>query len=278
MDLITGLPLTANGFDAIFTFVHRLSKSVHLCHTSATIDAAGTANLYIQNVFRLHGLSRSIFFDWDPRFTAEFFKEVFSRLGSKLKFSTANHRQTDGQRERANRVVGDFLRSFVNHRQNNWEDCLPFWEFTINDMLQESTKETPFMIVYQGRTKHSSKVANEPPSKNQRAFFFSLFAFSNHVFLHMNRKRMSLTGVILQHSNCNCDLEVAGELQRRRTVSAGPGSGHRYRDRDRQRVWTRCTRHSGSRRRSDVVQRCVAIRAATIEKKRAVFVCLGGRL
>ena len=66
---------------------------------------------------------------------------------------------------------------------------------------------------------------------------------------------MSLTGVILQHSNCNCDLEVAGdlELQRRRTGWAGLGSGHRYRDRDRHRVWTRCTRHSASRRRSDVV-------------------------
>ena len=43
MDLITGLPLTANGFDAIFTFVDRLSKSVHLCPTSVTIDAAGAA-------------------------------------------------------------------------------------------------------------------------------------------------------------------------------------------------------------------------------------------
>ena len=62
----------------------------------------------------------------------------------------------------------------------------------------------------QGRTQHSSKVANEPPSKNQPAFF-SLFAFSHHVFLQMNRKRMGLTGVLLQHSNCNCDLEVAGE-------------------------------------------------------------------
>ena len=148
MDLITGLPQTANGFDAIFTFVDRLSKSVHLCPTSATIDAAGAANLYIQNVFRLHGLSRSIVCDRDPRFTAEFFEEIFSRLGSKLKFSTANHPQTDGQSERANRVVGDILRSFVNHRQNNWDDCLPFCEFAINDMLQESTKETSFRIVY----------------------------------------------------------------------------------------------------------------------------------
>ena len=161
MDLITGLPLTANGFDAIFTFVDHLSKSVHLCPTSATIDAAGAANLYIQNVFRLHGLSRSIVCDRDPRFTAEFFKEVFSRLGSKLKFSTANHPQTDGQSERANRVVGDIWRSFVNHRQNNWDDCLPFCEFAINDMLQESTKETPFRIVYGWHPTSPADVLND---------------------------------------------------------------------------------------------------------------------
>ena len=105
----------------------------------------------------------------------------------------------------------------------------------------------------QGRTLHSSKVANEPPAKNQPAFFFSFCLLPPRlVFLQMNRKRMSLTGVLLQHSNWNCDLEVAGELQRVRTGWVGSGSGHRYRD--RQRVWTWWTRHSGSCRRSDVVQ------------------------
>ena len=100
------------------------------------------------------------------------------------------------------------------------------------------------------------RLRTNPPRKINLRFFFFSFCFlpPRLLFIQMNRKRMSLTGVLLQHSNWNCELEVAGELQRRRTGWAGSGSGHRYRDRDRQRVWTWCTRRSGSRRRSDVVQ------------------------
>ena len=75
MDFIMGLPLTPRGYDAIYTFVDRLTKCVHLLPTHSTIDARGSAELYIQNVFRLHGLSSTIISDRDPRFTANFFKK-----------------------------------------------------------------------------------------------------------------------------------------------------------------------------------------------------------
>ena len=108
MDLIVGLPRTQRGVDSIYTFVDRLTKCVHLVPTTATVDAAEAAQLYI-NVFKLHGLSQTITCDRDPRFTAEFFKDVFHHSGTEIKFSTANHPQTDGQSEKANRVVGDTL-------------------------------------------------------------------------------------------------------------------------------------------------------------------------
>ena len=98
------------------------------------------------------------------------------------------------------------------------------------------------------------RLRTNPLEKSTCVFFSFCFLPPRLGFLQINRKRMSLTGDLLKHSNWNCDLEVAGELQRRRTGWAGSGSGQRYRDRDRQRVWTWCTRHSGSRRRSDVVQ------------------------
>ena len=146
MDLITGLPKSPEGYDSIYTFVDRLSKCVHLAPTYQSIDAKGAAELYIQNIFRLHGMSKSIICDRDPRFTAAFFKEVFGQLGTQLKFSTSNHPETDGQTERMNRVVGDMLRCFANHRQNNWSSLLAMCEFAINDMVQGSTNETPFLI------------------------------------------------------------------------------------------------------------------------------------
>ena len=119
MDFIMGLPKSPEGHDAIYTFVDRLTKCVHLVPTTVPIDAEGSANLYIQHVFRLHGLSSSIVCDRDPRFTAQFFQEVFRLLGTKLSFSTAKHPQTDGQTERMNRLIADILRCFVNHKQDN---------------------------------------------------------------------------------------------------------------------------------------------------------------
>ena len=113
MDFIMGLPRTARHHDAVFTFVDKMTKYVHLIPTTSIID--------VYNVFMLHGLSKSIVSDREPRFTSAFFKEVFSILGVKLQMSTANQPQTDGQTERMNRVVEDTLRAFINHHQTNWD-------------------------------------------------------------------------------------------------------------------------------------------------------------
>ena len=125
MNFNVGLLFTPRGNDAIYTFVDRLTKCVHLVPTTVKIDAKASADLYIQNVFRLHGLSTTIVCDRDPRFTAAFFKEVFGKLGTQLCLSTANHPQPDGQTERMNRVVEDILRAFVNYKQDNWDQLLP---------------------------------------------------------------------------------------------------------------------------------------------------------
>lgn len=119
-----------------------------LVPTTTTIDAEGSANLYIQHVFRLHGLSSSIVCDRDPRFTAQFFQEVFRLLGTKLSFSTANQPQTDGQTERMNRLIADILRCFVNHKQDNWAALLPICEYAINNSQQASTGNSPFFLNY----------------------------------------------------------------------------------------------------------------------------------
>ena len=108
--------------DSIYTFVDCLTKCVHLVPTTATVDAArgGCPTLHQQRVQTassvISGLSQTITCDRDPRFTAEFFKDVFHHLGTEIKFSTANHPQTDGQSERANRVVGDILRVYYRKR------------------------------------------------------------------------------------------------------------------------------------------------------------------
>lgn len=146
MDFIMGLPRTPRKNDAVFTFVDRLTKYVLLIPTTSTIDAEGAAQLYVNHVFSTHGLSKSIVSDRDPRFTASFFKKVFAQLGVKLQMSTSNHPQTDGLSERVNRVVEDCLRSFVDHRQSNWDELLPLCQFAINNSYQSSTCESPFFL------------------------------------------------------------------------------------------------------------------------------------
>ena len=148
MDLIVGLPSTSNGHDAILTFVDRLTKYAHFVPTSSRLDAAGAADLYITHVYRLHGLSSSVVCDRDPRFTADLFSNIFRKLNVQLQFTTANHPQCDGQTERTNRIIGQILRSAVNHRQSNWEEILPICEFAYNNMVQTSARETPFYLNY----------------------------------------------------------------------------------------------------------------------------------
>ena len=74
-------------------------------------------------------MPESIVSDRDPRFTSGFWRHVFELLGSKLHMSTADHPQTDGRTERANRVVADVLRTTATPKE--WSKQLPFVEFAI---------------------------------------------------------------------------------------------------------------------------------------------------
>ena len=107
MDFMFGLPKDAQGNTGIVVFVDRLSKMAHLAAVPDTIDGEGTATLFIDRVFRQHGLPVAIVSDRDPRFTGKFWNSVFKVLGTRLDMSTADFPQTDGQTEQMNRVIGD---------------------------------------------------------------------------------------------------------------------------------------------------------------------------
>ncbi|KAG3231857.1 hypothetical protein PI124_g23048 [Phytophthora idaei] len=96
-------------------------------------------------VFKHHGMPLDIVSDRDPRFTARFWQEVFTLLGTQLSMSTADHPQTDGQTECVNRVLGDLLKSYA-HAFQQWSDCLPMAEFAINNSVHASTGHTPFYV------------------------------------------------------------------------------------------------------------------------------------
>jgi hypothetical protein len=147
MDFITGLPKSAKQNVAIMVVVDKLSKSAHFVPVKSTCKAIDIVNIFMKDIFRLHGMPKDIISDRETKFTSSFWKSLMVGFETKLLFSTSYHRQTDGQIERVNQIL-DMLRMHVMHQPKKWEDYLPLVEFTYNNGYQESLKMIPFEALY----------------------------------------------------------------------------------------------------------------------------------
>ncbi|GLB45966.1 putative retrotransposable element tf2 155 kda protein type 1-like [Lyophyllum shimeji] len=128
VDFIVELP-KAHGYDVVMVVVDSVGKRAHFIPTHTTCTAMGAANLYRKHVWKLHGLPDAFISDRGPQFVAEFTRELYRLLSIKLSTSTAYHPQSDGQTERVNQKLEQYLRVFCNERQDDWDDLLPEAEF-----------------------------------------------------------------------------------------------------------------------------------------------------
>ena len=129
MDFLTHLPRTSQKHDTIWVIVEWLTKSTHFLAVLMTFTLEEFCRLYIREIVRLHGMPVSIVLDWDPRFTAHFWKSFQRAMGTLLMMSTAFHPQKDGQSERTIQVLEDMLRAFVLDLKGSWEEHFPLVEF-----------------------------------------------------------------------------------------------------------------------------------------------------
>jgi len=113
---------------------------------NTTITAEGSARQFRDNIWKLHGLPTRTVSDQAPQFTAAFTMEVYCLLGIKAAKMTAYHLQADGQTERVNQELEQYLRLFVRERQDDWTDLLPIAEFQYNNHVHSSTQQTPFFL------------------------------------------------------------------------------------------------------------------------------------
>ena len=113
MDFITGLPKSNKQNDSIFVVIDKLSKGAHFIPMKLTYKAMNIVDIFLKDIFILHGIPKAIISDQDVKFTGKFWIYLFYGLETQLNFSTAYHPQTDGQIERVNQIVEDMLQMYV---------------------------------------------------------------------------------------------------------------------------------------------------------------------
>ena len=148
IDFVTGLPRTKKGNDAILVVVDHFTKMAHAVPCSKSISAQETANLFIQHIFRLHGLPAAIVSDRGPQFVSRFWHTLFTCLGTKLQLTTAYHPQSNGLTERVNGVLMQSLRIFTAQQPHHWDQHLALVEFAYNNATQTATQQSPFSLNY----------------------------------------------------------------------------------------------------------------------------------
>ena len=147
LDLIGPLP-KSNGYDAILTVIDRFTKKAFFLPTMSTVTSMGIAKLYRDNVFREHGLPKKMISDWGTQFMSSFMKELQSMLKIVRNPLTAYHPQTDGQAERANAIVKEFLTFMVNKEKDDWTEWLAIAQFSYNNRVHTTTGYSPFYLTY----------------------------------------------------------------------------------------------------------------------------------
>ncbi|KAA0025360.1 DNA/RNA polymerases superfamily protein [Cucumis melo var. makuwa] len=138
MDFLFGLPRTSRGYDGIWVIVDRLTKTVRFIPMKATSTLDQLAKLYVDKIVSQHRVPVSIVSDRNPRFTSKFWPSVQKAMGTKLKFSTAFHPQTDGQLERTIQTLEDMLKACVLQFKGSWATHLSLIEFAYNNSYQST--------------------------------------------------------------------------------------------------------------------------------------------
>ena len=140
MDFINKLPRTVKKHDSIIVVVDKLTKAAHFIPMKVTHKDTNVVDIYMREVACLYGISKTIVFDRDPKFTSKFWKGLFKGFRTNLNFKTAYHLKFDGKKERVNQVIEDMLRIYVMDKPSKWEYYLHLVEFAYKNGYQASLK------------------------------------------------------------------------------------------------------------------------------------------
>ncbi|KAJ1596989.1 hypothetical protein NDA14_002766 [Ustilago hordei] len=152
LDFIEGLPPSkkydSKTYDSILVIVDRLTKFAILAPTHKTVTAKQTAVLLYGHMIRLFGYPDHMVSDRGRQFISGAWKAFAEQMGVKHSLSTAYHPQTDGQTERVNQVIEQYLRMYCNYEQNDWANLLDTAAFVYNNTVHNSIGVSPFFACY----------------------------------------------------------------------------------------------------------------------------------
>jgi hypothetical protein len=149
MDFVTDLPeSTASAYTGILVVVDRLTKMAIYLPCRKDVDSPELARMFFEEVICKHGVPSNIVTDRGSQFTSRFWDRVCSHLSIDHRLSTSFHPQMDGQTERQNQTMEQYLRAFATYEQDNWVDLLPLAEFAYNNSVHVTTRLTPFFANY----------------------------------------------------------------------------------------------------------------------------------
>jgi len=138
--------------------VDRLTKMAHFIPFRCLPTSSIADCVFISNIFKVHGFPDFIISDRGSQFTSGFWNRLCNLLDIAHSLSISNNPETDGQTERMNGIMEQYLRCFINERQNNWVDFLPFPEFDYNNTLHQSINQSPFFTIFGFNPKFSPEI------------------------------------------------------------------------------------------------------------------------
>ncbi len=168
MDLITGLPKTRSGHDAILVIVDRLTKyALFIPTTEGSEDKTKWAKHFVDRVVSVFGCPEEIVSDRGGHFTNEWWDCVCKLLGIHPSRSSAFHPESDGQTERMNKVLEEYLRGYVNERHKDWDKWLPTAQFAVNNSVHTGHEYTPHYLLF-GEHPRTYNLSELPDVRVQR--------------------------------------------------------------------------------------------------------------
>nr|CAD2207460.1 unnamed protein product [Meloidogyne enterolobii] len=147
MDVIGPLITSTKGYKYILSIIDSFSKYL-ICCPLKDQTAPSIMRIIIDQIITKYGVPKYITSDQGRNFTSQIMKDISKIFGFEQIFTVSYHQSANGQVERSNRIIKSILAHYVNKEGRNWQEYLQLATMAYNSSKQESTKYSPFYILY----------------------------------------------------------------------------------------------------------------------------------